>query len=60
MTRLRRRPIYYCEPKCAICGHGRYTGIHMPLHGAPAGSKPWGHEFQPEAARSAGESRGVK
>jgi hypothetical protein len=35
--------------KCAACGWPKHTAIHGPAYGQGRGSKPVGHEFQPEA-----------
>lgn len=37
-----------CKPVCRHCGHGEHGAIHGPSLGQPVGSKPWGHQFEPE------------
>lgn len=37
-----------CTPICRICGHGPHMAVHGPLMGQSPGTKPWGHEFEPE------------
>jgi hypothetical protein len=32
---------------CAVCGHKRDTGIHLPALTGPRKGLPWGHEFKP-------------
>jgi hypothetical protein len=41
-----------CLPKCSICGEGPHVSLHGPAFGCPPGSKPWDHEYAPEAEGS--------
>lgn len=43
-----RRKTCACPGNCTVCGFKRHSAIHLPPHGAPAGAKPWGHEYQSE------------
>jgi hypothetical protein len=47
-TRRKGTTVCRCLPKCAVCGHGPHMAIHGPSAGEQPGSKPWGHEYQPE------------
>lgn len=44
---------------CAVCGHKRDTGIHLPALTGPRKGLPWGHEFKPigRPSNSADETR---
>lgn len=33
-----------CGP-CAKCGFGPHMAVHLPPHGKPADSPPWGHAY---------------
>lgn len=34
--------------KCRVCGFSKHMAIHGPFDGQPPGSKPWGHQFEPQ------------
>jgi len=48
-TRTHRNGTCRCE-KCARCGYGKHMAVHGPVYGQPPGSRPWGHEFEPETS----------
>lgn len=35
--------------RCVHCGFPKHTAIHGPVNNGGAGSKPFGHEFEPGA-----------
>lgn len=38
-----------CNPRCAVCGFGKHTALHLPLYGCQPGSKPWAHKYIPQS-----------
>ena len=45
----------YCIP--CKCGAKKHASVHGPILGEPPGSKPWGHEYEPNIKSGAENER---
>ena len=50
------RFICRCGP-CARCGAPKHCALHGPFYDEPAGSRPWGHRYEPTGEQR--KERGV-